>query len=274
MGNRSSSLLRGNMWDDLEKLKVKFRNLSKRFSEISAQNKELQEKNLELHDKNRELRKENIKLFQEKEHVLKSATKLVFDLHCMQEQMETWNREDGTFFDRIMPMLQILHGCLEAGDRTAAERTLYSLKEQILNSRRMLYKNKQVSFEEWIGKRLDADDIDGALRSFESRMDESGKSVLYQNLLLPTLCILVGNSSDNFDGELMKEIDEILQSEGLKALYYDELEPDDTSSRSGFVVVNTGMQTPGIFWDKKEDGYKLFGNYQGRIPKENTKEKI
>lgn len=230
--------------------------------------KKLKKRNQELCDKNRELREENDKLVQEKEHILESATRLVLDLHRVQEQMEIWNRKDGEFFDRIMPMVQMLYGCLEARDQKAAEKTLGSLKEQILNSRGRLFKNKQISFEGWSGEPLSVKDIDDALKSFENSMGEKRRCVLYQNLVLPMLCVLAGDSPKDFDGEWRKEVDEILQSEGLRALYYNELELDDVINRSMFVETNGGRKTPGIFLEKKEGGYMLFGNYHGRIPRE------
>lgn len=227
----------------------------------------LRDRNSKLRKENNELRKKNQRLLQEQKQILGDADKMISCLQGIQEQMESWNRQDGDFFDSIMPAVQMLYGYVSAGDTEGAEEMLKNLRSQFRDGWRALGKERRLVCREKTEKQLQARDMKDALQRYEDARKSYEKTVLYQNLLLPLLCIMADADIPASDGKWKKEADEILQKEGLRALYCDELPLHDVISRSQFVKINKGVETPGLFRVKEEQEYELFGNYQGRVKK-------
>ena len=208
----------------------------------------------------------------DKKQILENASKLALHLRRLLEQEEEWNHKDGKFFGYIMLDLQRLYGCLDEEDMVQAEIVLKDLKNTVCCSRRMVQKSSQPKEDKETDWKLGTKELDEELRNIEEAMERRGKNVLYRNLLFPLLCLLMDADLQGDGGILKKEMDEILQAEGLRALYRHELPAGDVKNRSLFSEINRGVDAPGIFRMKQEGGYELFGNALGLIKRDGTKD--
>lgn len=233
---------------------------------------ELEKTIQDLETKSKELRGKNKKLLGEKKQILENSSKLALYLRRMLEQEEEWNHKGGKFFGYIVLDLQKFYGCLDAEDMEQAEIMLKNLKNTACCSRRMLQKGSQPKEDKEADWKLKTKELDEELRNIEEIMERRGKNVLYQNLLFPLLCLLMDADLQGDGGMLKKEMNEILQAEGLQALYRHELPTDDVENRSLFSEINRGVEAPGIFRMKEGGGYEIFGNALGLIKRDGTKD--
>lgn len=240
---------------------------SKEAEELYRNCIKLRDRNSKLRKENCELRKKNQKLLQEQKQILGDADKMISCLRGVQEQIESWNRQDGDFFDSIMPAVQMLYGYISAGDTEGAAEMLKNIRRQFRGGWRSLEKEHGLVCGKKTEKQLQVRDLKDALQRYKDARESYEKTVLYQNLVLPLLCIMADTDILAPDGKWKQEMDEIFRKEGLRAMYCNELPLDDAANRSQFVRMNKGVETPGLFRVKEEQGYELFGNYQGRVKK-------